>query len=84
MKGLEGKVGPLGAGWRPTPDMPPRPRHQQPFWVSGPWLGSPPTLSCFVSEDTEVEVEGGCGGQGAVCVQGLDICWEFVFPWHAY
>lgn len=55
---LEGKVGSLGAGWRPSPEMPPHPWHQQPFWVSGPWLG-PPALSCFAWKDTEVEVEGG-------------------------
>lgn len=46
VEGVGGKVGCLGAGLRPSPEMPPHPWHQAPPQVSGSWLGpsSPPLL----------------------------------------
>lgn len=72
MEGVRGKAGCLGAGLRPSPEMPPHPWHQAPPRVSGSWLGpsSPPLLWMQ-----------GHRGRGQGCFWG-PVSWMFAGPGH--
>lgn len=67
-----GQAGCLGAGREPPPETPLHPWHQQPSWVSGPWLEPPaPSAPHAGASRSRLRSRGDTGAVSCACRAGI-------------